>query len=123
MHKKHPNPALSALSVSEISDSEEDLDGIVGEEDDSSHLVLHAVWEEEGVPSSSQTGQGCSVRKLTQHAKDSLMKNIENRAGTKRKELANTIDKEAVQKMDLDIEDYGQITSIVQVEEARCRLL
>ena len=108
LHKRHPNPALSALSVSEISDSEEDLDGIVGEEEDSSHLVLHAVWEEEGVPSSSQTGQGCSVRKLTQHAKDSLMKNIESRAGTKRKELANTIDKQAVQRMDLDIEDYGQ---------------
>ena len=43
LHKRHPNPALSALSVSELSDSEEDLDGIAGEEDDSSHLVLHAV--------------------------------------------------------------------------------
>ena len=82
--------------------------------------VLHSVWEhqvreEEGTPSLSYTEQSDGeeggqdqIRKLTRNVKKSLLKNMMERTVSKRAEYAGTINQDAVTKMDLEIEDYGQ---------------
>ena len=108
------------------------------EESNPSSQVVLSIWEEEGAPSSShkipdeslteecrspkdkenssrvdhedicQNEDSSPIRKLTENAKSSLIRNLMNRTVSKRAEYAGTIDKDAVTKMDLEIEDYGQ---------------
>ena len=60
------------------------------------------------VAGNDQEKDSSPIKKLTQNAKNALIKNIMNRTASKRGEYAETIDKTVVTKMDLEIEDYGQ---------------
>lgn len=117
LYSNKPNPVLANTDVDK-SDSEETLEE---EEDteDMGTLLVHSVWEKEGVPSFPQTGpapvekeveveKDNPVGTLTKIAKDALMTSMENRTGSKRNEFASTIGQAVVKKMDLEIEDYGQ---------------
>ena len=117
LYSNKPNPVLANTDVDK-SDSEETLEE---EEDteDMGTLLVHSVWEKEGVPSFPQTGPAPvekevevendnPVGTLTKIAKDALMTSMENRTGSKRNEFASTIGQAVVKKMDLEIEDYGQ---------------
>ena len=48
-----------------------------------------------------------SIQKLTQKAKDALIRNLANRTVERREEFARTITDDVVVKMDLEIEDFG----------------
>ena len=117
LYSNKPNPVLANTDVDK-SDSEETLEE-EEDTDDIGTLLVHSVWEKEGVPSFPQTGpapvekeveveKDNPVGTLTKIAKDALMTSMENRTGSKRNEFASTIGQAVVKKMDLEIEDYGQ---------------
>ena len=130
LFKESKNPVLEDEEEDEEDDDEVE---VAVEESNSNKLVVLQIWEDEGTPSSShkilddtlvdrasagekggqdgddgQEKSNSPIQKLTENAKNSLLKNLMERTVSKRAEYAGTINQDAVTKMDLEIEDYGQ---------------
>ena len=105
LFKKSTNPVLEDDEVEVLEDDEVEVG--VEESDSNSSMLVHASWEEEGAPSFSPDAlvdrasageKGGEVKKLTENAKNSLIKNLMQRTGSKRKQFAATINQDAVTK-------------------------